>query len=111
MTVVGLAVLVRNHAHDGFSFHFRLERTTHTAVCASGGFVVFSLTQLDHALFHQRCGRADLHARTTGNTLGIHEVFVLAGRNTRSKATAIDRQREGALSFLTGTHAAVTYDA
>src|SRR5690606_3974031 len=93
------------------ALHLGLERAAHTAVGAGGDHAVLGLAEFDHALFHQRRGRAGLHAGAAGHALGIHEVFVLACRDTRLETAAIHRQREGALRLFASTHAAVAHDA
>src|SRR5258706_303989 len=40
---IGLAVLVRNHAHDFRALHFRVERTAHAAIGTGGGDAVIRL--------------------------------------------------------------------
>ena len=111
MPVIGLAVLVRNHAHDFRALHFRDERAAHAAVGASRHDAVVCLAFVDDGLFHQGRGRAGLHAGAAGNALRFHERLVLARRDHGSESPAVDGQRKRALHFLAGTHAARADDA
>ncbi|MDT4831411.1 hypothetical protein FQZ97_649210 [compost metagenome] len=109
--MVGVAALVRHHAHDLVALHLGLEGTTDTAVGAGSDHAVLRLPHLDDALFHQCRGRAGLNAGTAGDALGVHEGFVLARRDLGAEAAAVDGQREGALYLLAGAHAAGADDA
>ena len=108
---VGLTVLVRHHAHDFVTLHLRLERATHAAIGAGGDLGVLGLAEMDDRLFLQRRGRASGHTGAARHALGVHERLVLSGRDTRFEAAPRDRQRECALRFLAGAHAAVADDA
>ena len=111
VTVIGIAALVRNHAHQLVTFHLRLERAAHAAIGTGGDHAVLGLAGVDHALFHQCGGGAGLHAGTARDTLGIHERIVLAGSHLGVEAAAFNGQRKGALHFLTSAHAAGTDNA
>jgi hypothetical protein len=109
---VRLAVLVGNHAHQLVTAHFRLERAADAAIGTGGDHGMLRLADLDHALFLQRRRRAGLHAGAAGYAFGGEErVAHHAGRNAAVEATALDGQREGALDFLAGAHAARADDA
>ncbi len=111
MAFVGLAVLPRHHADDLVALHLGLESATNAAVGAGGDHAVLGLAEPDHGFLLQRGGRAGFHAGAAAHALGFHEGLVLARRDARLEAPAADRQREGALGFLAGTHAAVAHDA
>ncbi len=111
VAVVGLAVLVRDHAHQLFAFHLGAERATHTAVGASGDDAALRLADLHDALVDQGRRRTCLHAGAAGHAFGIEEVVTAGRRHSRVKTASGDRQGEGALDFLAGTHAAVADDA
>ena len=72
---------------------------------------VLGLALLDDGLFDQRRGRAGLHAGAARHALGRQEGFIHAGGDVRGKAAAVDGQRERALHFLAGAHAARADDA
>ncbi len=65
MPAVGLAILVRHHAHQLIAAHFRLERTADAAIGAGGDDRMFRLTDFDHRFFLKRCRRAGLNTGTT----------------------------------------------
>ena len=111
MPVIGLAVLVRNHAHQFRPFHFRAERAAHAAVSAGGHHAVVGLAFVDDVFFDQRCRRTGLHAGAAGHAFGFHERLVFARRHHGGEAAPVDGQRERALHFLAGSHAARADDA
>ena len=111
MPAIGLAVLVRHHAHDFRAFHFRAERAAHAAIGAGGDDAVVGLTLVDDRFFHQRRGRAGLHAGAAGHAFRIHEGLALAGRDHGRKSAPVDGQRKSTLGFLAGTHTARADDA
>ena len=111
MAAIGLAVLVGNHAHDFLAAHFRLEGAADAAIGAGGHRGMFGLADLDHGFFGQRRGRAGLHAGAAGHAFGVQETLAHAGRDPAVEAAARNRQREGALHFLAGAHAARADDA
>ncbi|MCY1411168.1 hypothetical protein D9M71_265500 [compost metagenome] len=111
VAVVGLAVLVRNHAHQLVALHLGAERTAHAAIGARSDDTALRLAQFHHALFHQGGGRAGLHAGAAGHAFGVEEVLAAGGGHAGFEATAADGQGEGALGFLAGAHAAVADDA
>ena len=73
MTVIGVAVVIRHHAHDILALHFGAERAADAAIGTRRGNAVLRLTFLDHRFLGQRRGRAGLHAGAAGNTFGIEE--------------------------------------
>src|SRR4030095_8248524 len=111
MAVIRLAVLVGHHARDFRALHLGLEGAADAAIGAGGDDAVLGLALLDDGLFHQRCRRAGLHAGAAGDAFGIQEVLGLAGGDLGFEAAAVDREREGALHFLAGAHAARADDA
>ena len=111
MAAIGLAVLVRHHAHDLVAAHLRLERAADAAIGASRHHRMFRRADLDHSLLVQRRGRAGLHAGAARNAFGAEERLFHARRDHRAEAAAGDGQREGALHLLAGAHAARTDDA
>ena len=111
MAHVRLAVLVRHHAHHFIALDLGLERTAHAAIGAGGGDALFRLAQFDDALFHQGRGRAGLHAGAAGHAVRVEEGLLDAGGDARIETTTRDRQREGALDFIAGAHAAAAHDA
>ena len=111
MPAIGLAVLVGNHAHDFLATHLRFERAADAAIGAGRDNRMLGLADLDDGLFRQRRGRAGLHASAAGDAFRAEETFAHAGRYPAVKTAARDRQREGALHFLAGAHAARADDA
>ena len=106
MAAVRLAVLVRHHPHQFLAAHFRLERAADAAIGAGRHHGMFRLADLDDRFFRQRRRRAGLHAGAAGNAFRSEEILMHAGRNAAVESPALDRQREGALHFLAGAHAA-----
>ena len=111
MPVVGMAVLVRDHAHHFLALHLCPERAAHAAIGAGGHHAVLGLALGDQAVFREGRGRTGLHAGAAGHALGIHEADVLARRHLRVEAAALNGQRQGALLFVAGPHAARADDA
>ncbi|MCY1199487.1 hypothetical protein D9M72_108910 [compost metagenome] len=111
MAAVGLAVLPGHHAHHFLALHFGLEAAAHAAVGAGGHDRVLGLAHHDDGLFLQGRRRTGLHAGAAGHAFAVQERLVLARRHARFEALAGDRQRERALGFLAGAHAAVADDA
>src|SRR3546814_9149088 len=104
--LVGLAVLVGDHAHDLVAAHFRLEAAADAAIGAGGDHRMLGLADLDDRFFRQRGGRAGLHAGAAGNAFGGEEILGHAGRYLGIEAARLDGQRKGALHFLAGPHTA-----
>ena len=111
MAAIGLAVLVRHHAHDFLAAHFRLEGAADAAIGAGRDHGMLGLADLDHGFFRQRRGRAGLHAGAAGDAFGAEETLAHAGRHAAVETAAGDGQREGALHFLAGADAARADDA
>ena len=111
MAAIGLAVLVGHHAHDFLAAHFRLEGAADAAIGAGRHRRMFGLADLDHGFLGQGRGRAGLHAGAAGHAFGAQETLAHARRNAAVKAAAGNGQREGALHFLAGAHAARADDA
>ncbi|MNT00191.1 hypothetical protein D3C72_1346150 [compost metagenome] len=72
---------------------------------------MFGLAHHDDGLFLQGGRGTGLHAGAAGHAFAVQERLVLPGRHAGIEALAGDRQREGALRFLAGAHAAVADDA
>ncbi len=111
MAAVRLAVLVRHHAHDLVAAHLGLERAADAAIGAGRDHRMLGRADVDDGFFVQRRGRASLHAGAARYAFRAEERFLHARRNHRAEAAAGDRQREGALHFLAGAHAARADDA
>ena len=111
MAVIGLAVLVGHHADDLVALHLGLEGAADAAIGAGGDDAVLGLARLDDRFLDQRRRRAGLHAGAAGDAFGVEEAFVLAGGNVGGEAAPVDGQRERALHFLAGAHAARADDA
>jgi hypothetical protein len=111
MAVVRLAVLVGDHAHEFLALHLGAEGTTHAAIGAGRDDAVLGLAERDQRFLGQRRSRASLYAGAAADAFGTQERFVLAGRDGRIEAAALDGQRERALHFVAGAHAARTHDA
>ncbi len=111
VTVIGMTILVRHHAHHFLALHLGAERTAHPAVGAGRHQAVLGLTLLDQRIFGQRCGRAGLHAGAAGDALGVHEGNVLARRYARTETATLNRERQRALLLVAGANAARTDDA
>ncbi len=87
------------------------ERATHTAIGASGHHRMLGLADLDDGFLGQRRGRASLHAGAAGDAFGTEETFLHAGRDDGVESASGNRQRERALLFFAGAHAARADDA
>ena len=111
MAVVGVAIAVRHHANDGVVLGLCLQRATHAAIGAGGRHSSRRLTHHLQRLLGKRARRAAFHAGAARDALGVDEGFVLAGNDLRTKTTALHRQRERALHFVTSAHAAAAGDA
>ena len=84
MAAIGLAVLVRHHAHHFLAAHFRLEGAADAAIGAGGDDLgMLGLADLDHGLLGQRRGRAGLHAGAAGHAFGAEEGLSLMPGETR----------------------------
>ena len=110
MALIGLAVLVGNHADDLVALHFGLEGAADAAIGAGCDFGMVGLTHLDDGLFHEGCRRAGLNAGAAGNAFGAKKIG-RAGGDAGVKAATGNGEREGALHFLAGADAAVADDA
>src|SRR5262249_39641845 len=111
VAAIRLAVLVRHHADEFFTAHFRLERAADAAIGAGGDNRVLGLADLDHLLLVQRRGRASLHAGAAGHAFGAEEAFLHARGHAAVETAAGDGQRKGALYLFAGAHAARADDA
>src|SRR5258706_1065517 len=111
VAAIGLAVLVRHHADDFLAAHFRLEGAADAAIGAGCHHGMLGLADLDHRFFGERRGRAGLHAGAAGYALGTEKTLAHAWRDPAVQAAPGNRQREGALHFLAGAHAARADDA
>ena len=111
MAAIGLAVLVRHHAHHFLAAHFRLEGAADAAIGAGRHHRMLGLADLDHGFLGQRRGRTGLHAGAAGHAFGAEKTLAHAGRNPAVEAAAGNGQREGALHFLAGADAARADDA
>ena len=111
MAAIGLAVLVRHHAHDFLAAHFRLEGAADAAIGAGRHHGMLGLADLDHGFFGQRRGRAGLHAGAAGDAFGAQKTLAHAGRDPALEPAPGNGQCEGALHFLAGAYAARADDA
>ncbi len=109
--MVGLAVLVGDHADEFVAAHLRLEGAADAAIGAGRHDRVFRLTDVVERFLGERRGRASLHAGAARDAFGIEEILHLAGRNPALEAAPVDRQGERALRLLAGADAAVADDA
>jgi hypothetical protein len=111
MAAIGLAVLVRHHAHQLVAAHFGLEGAADAAIGAGGdtecsGWPI-SITDFSVSVaVGQACTQAPQETHSEPRKLSLH-----AGRDPALEAAAGDRQREGALHFFAGAHAARADDA
>ena len=110
VAVVGLAVLVRNHAHHLVALHLGAEGAADAAIGASGGLAAVRHTVVDDGFLHQRGGGTGLHAGAAGDALRGEEI-VGAGGNLGFEPPPVDREGEGALHLGAGTNAARAGDA
>ena len=111
MTVIGLAVFPRHHAHQLVAAHLGLEGAADPAIGAGGDQRMLGRADLDHALLVQRRGGAGLHAGAARDAFGVEERLLLRRRDHGVEAAAGDGQRERALHLLAGPHAARADDA
>jgi len=81
VAVVGMSVLVWDHANDFLALHLGAERTTNTAIGAGRDDAVLRLALVDQRLFGQGGSRTGLYAGAARHTLRVHERLVLARRN------------------------------
>ena len=77
MPMIGMTILVGDHANHFGSLHFCFERAANTTVGTGRHDTMFWLALFDHRLFHQGSRRASLNTSTTGHTFRVHERFVL----------------------------------
>jgi hypothetical protein len=84
MAVVGLAVLVRHHAHDLVAAHLGLEGAADAAIGAGGDDAVLGWP-ISITTSPQRRGRAGLHAGAAGHAFRLEERLVLARPTRESK--------------------------
>ena len=80
MAVIGVAVLVRHHAHEFLAVHLGAERAADAAVGAGRDLAVLGLAVRDQRFLRQRRRRARLHAGAARHAFGIEERLVLARR-------------------------------
>src|SRR5262249_7115331 len=110
VAVVRLAVAVRHHAHDldvrALPAQLGLEAAADAAVGAGSAHRALGDSEADDRLLGERGGRTGLDARSAGDALGIEERLVLAGRDLRVEAAALDSERERALRLRAGAHTA-----
>ena len=109
--VIRLAVLPRHHAHHLIATHLRLEVAPDPAVGAGRDDRVLRLAHLHDRFFHQRRSRAGLHARAAGDAFAGQERLIHPRRHLGREPAPLNGQREGALHFLAGPHAARADDA
>src|SRR5882757_1481677 len=105
VAMVGMAVLVGDHAHNFLALHFGAERATHTTIGAGRHHTVLGLACIDQTLFRQSRGRARLYAGAARNALGVHERLVLTRRDLGIKTAALDGEGESTLLLFAGTDA------
>ena len=79
MAMIGLAVLIGNHADELFAAHLRLEGAADAAIGAGRDRRMFGLADRDHRFFGERRGRAGLNAGAAGHAFRLDEGFVLPG--------------------------------
>ena len=108
--MVRFAVLVRHHAHHLVALHFGAKRTADAAVRAGGVDAAIRHAVVDHVFFDEGGGGAGLYAGAARDAFRIEE-GLRAGGDFRGKATPVDAERERALYFIAGAHAARTDDA
>src|SRR6185312_13987006 len=115
VALIGIAMAARRHAHDlgccALAPHFSLEAAADAAIGAGRGDGTLRLTEPVHGLLHQGGGRTGFHTRTAGDAFGLEERLILTRRDLRREAAPLNRQREGALHLVAGTHAARADDA
>ena len=111
MAVIGVAVLVRHHAHELLALHLGAERAADAAIGAGRDRAVLGRAYREQRFLDQRAGRTGLHAGAARDALRIHERIVLARGDLRQESAALDRQRERALLLVAGAHAARADDA
>ncbi len=111
MAVIGEAVLIRHHADDFVALDLGLEGTADAAITAGGDNRAIGAALLEHRLFHQRVGRAGLHAGAAGDAFGVDIMLMLSGGHQRVEAASLDRQGKSSLRIVTGAHATRAQDA
>ena len=110
MTLVGAALLRRNHAYDLIATHLSAERTADTAVGTGCFNRAGWRTKLDDVLFLQGRRGAGLNTSTTGHTLAVHEQ-VATWADLGVESAAFDGKRECSLHLAAGAYTAATRDA
>ena len=112
MAAIGLAVLPRHHPHQLLAPHLRAEGAANAAIGAGGDDRAFGLADLLHGLLLQGRGRAGLHTRAAGHAFARQEIVASLSRaDLGGKAAPVNGQRQRALHFVAGAHAARTGDA
>ena len=111
MAAIGLAFLPWHHPDQFIAAHFRPERAADAAIGAGGDDRTIGCADLDDLVFLQGGGRTCLHAGAAGNAFGGQEILLLSRAHRRCKAASVNGQREGALGFVAGAHAARADDA
>src|SRR5260370_10134877 len=91
MTVIGVAVWIRNHPRNEVAFHLGAERASDAAISAGGDDAVLGLAEIDHRFFHQRRGRTRLHACAARYAFRRGERLLLSRRNHRGEAAPVER--------------------
>ena len=81
MAFIGLAVFPGHHADDLGALHLGFKATANATVGAGGGDVMTWLTQLDQRFLRQGGRGAGVDTGAAGHAFGLHEGFVLAGRD------------------------------
>ena len=111
MAMIGLAVLVRHHAHQFLPAHFGAEGAADPAIGAGGDDGAVGRADLDDLFLGQGRGRTRRDTGAARYAFAVEEHLALRRRNPAVKAAPGNRQRKGALNFITGAHAARTGDA
>jgi len=110
MALVRLAILPRHHPYHLIALGLGAEATADAAVGAGGVDESGRRAEFDDTLFVQRSRRAGLHAGAARHAFGGQEIR-RSGGDLGVQAATIDGQRESALHFGAGAHAARADDA
>src|SRR5215469_11763190 len=111
VTVIGLPILVGDHANDLVALHLSLETASDAAIGAGRDDRMLRLAEFENRLLDQGRCRTSLDAGAARNAFGIEKRLVRAGRDVGGETAPVDGQREGTLHLFAGAHAARAHDA
>ncbi len=112
MATIGLALLVRHHAHHLFAAQFRAKTAPYAAIGAGRDDRTIGRSDIDHCLFDKRRSRTSLNAGAARHAFGAEKIF--GGqpcRYARIPAPPLHGERKRALDFVARADTARAQDA